>query len=141
MSEALDVSEATALLNPMSAPALPDSFATIEGADAENDRPSIDLTDALSALRAAIDFAFVAADQEIYGADGQPHAFEVTFDGDGYNEPYSVSARCVCGGWSHDWFQPDPAQTGRPDVADLLLEWVEHYDLLLPASRMNAAPA
>lgn len=87
----------------------------------------------LRRLMNAVELAYRANDEDVFGADGAPHAFEVSFDGDGFSEPYTVDASCTCGGWVRDWVQPDRDQTGRPEVADLLLEWDEHYESLTEA--------
>lgn len=89
--------------------------------------------EALRALRGAVEFAYRAAEGDMVGADHQIHDFEVTFDGDGYNEPYSVYARCFCQKWSSSWCQSDPPQTGRPEVGDLLVAWTDHVDSTTPA--------
>ena len=85
--------------------------------------------DPLQRLRAAVEFAFYAAEHDVAGGDDEPHSFEVSFDGDGWNEPYSIHAQCLCRGWSREWTQTDPEQSDRPEVADLLLAWVGHYEV------------
>lgn len=60
------------------------------------------------------------------------HALVHSTDGDGTNEPYSLSTACECGTWTGiDWIQTDTEQRDRPSDTDLLLAWSDHVAIAL----------
>lgn len=57
---------------------------------------------------------------------GDEHFFDVSMDGDGWNEPFTDHYGCACGYEIGNWLQSDPECTGRPDPVDMLLKWHDH---------------
>lgn len=76
--------------------------------------------------RSAIELV-VLGQQGMVSDEYYDHDFVLEEDGDGWNEPYSSSCRCVCDEWEGSgWIQTDPKCSDRPDVVDMVFEWVEH---------------
>jgi hypothetical protein len=58
--------------------------------------------------------------------DEYNHSFVFNSDGDGWNEPLSESGDCHCGWQGLSWVQVDPACSGRYDIWEHVMEWVNH---------------
>lgn len=68
----------------------------------------------------------VLGDQAMIEDDKANHSFVYTFDGDGWNEPFSASGDCHCGWNGLSWVQTDPACSGRYDIWEYVFVWTKH---------------
>jgi hypothetical protein len=85
----------------------------------------------IQALRDVIELLLVGQANCLDDGVREPHALEVTLDGDGWFEPLSEHHVCACGEWSREWVQTDPASSTRISSADVALDWRDHINACL----------